>query len=251
VRLNELIPNSERNSHASRDTGALARIGDEFKHGANWFIGAGLLVAGLCLVFGVLAEEVLEGETTAFDVAVMSALRGAANPANLIGPPWLQEAARDVTSIGSVVFLGFVLLAAVGYLLLSHKRALAVLMAVSVVGGELLSTILKMSFDRPRPDIPHVTRVFTASFPSGHAMLSAIAFLTIGALLARANEDQRLKRYFMALAVFLTVAVGVSRVYLAVHYPTDVLAGWCIGSGWAILCWTVALWFQQTSLSKG
>jgi undecaprenyl-diphosphatase len=81
-------------------------------------------------------------------------------------------------------------------------------------------------------------------------MLSAIAFLTIGALLARANKDQRLKRYFMALAVFLTVAVGVSRVYLAVHYPTDVLAGWCIGSGWAILCWTVALWFQQTSLSR-
>jgi undecaprenyl-diphosphatase len=180
----------------------------------------------------------------------MSALRSAANPVDPIGPPWLHEAARDVTSIGSVVFLGFVLLAAVGYLLLINKRALAVLMAVSVVGGELLSTILKKSFDRPRPDIPHVSQVFTASFPSGHAMLSAIAFLTIGALLARANKDQRLKRYFMALAVFLTVAVGVSRVYLAVHYPTDVLAGWCIGSGWAILCWTVALWFQQTSLSR-
>jgi undecaprenyl-diphosphatase len=202
-------------------------------------------------MFGVLAEEVLEGDTSAFDLAILSALRSQANPADPMGPAWLQEAARDVTSIGSVVFLGFVLVAGVGYLLIVHKRGLAVLMAVSVLGGELLSTILKKGFDRPRPPIPHVTQVFTASFPSGHAMLSAITFLTIGALLARANEDPRLKRYFMALAVFLTVAVGVSRVYLAVHYPTDVLAGWCIGSGWAILCWTVALWFEQNNRIRG
>lgn len=201
-------------------------------------------------MFGALAEEVLEGDTTTFDLAILSALRSAATPADPIGPPWLHEAARDVTSIGSVVFLGFVLLSAVGYLLLVHKRALAILMAFSVAGGELLSTILKKSFDRPRPDIPHVTQVFTASFPSGHAMLSAVTFLTVGALLAGANEDLRLKRYFMGLAVFLTVAVGASRVYLAVHYPTDVLAGWCVGSGWAILCWTVASWFQQTSLGR-
>jgi undecaprenyl-diphosphatase len=207
-----------------------------------WLIGAGLLVAGLVLIFGVLAEEVLEGDTTGFDRSIMLALRSAANPAEPIGPAWLHEAARDVTSLGSVVFLGFVLIAVVGYLLLIHKRALAVLMAVSVVGGELLSTILKKSFDRPRPDIPHVTQVFTASFPSGHAMLSAITFLTVGALLARATPELRVKRYFIALAVFLTLAVGVSRIYLAVHYPTDVLAGWCLGSGWAILCWTVALW---------
>ncbi|MGX5829934.1 phosphatase PAP2 family protein [Mesorhizobium sp. 43Arga] len=218
---------------------------------AKWLVGAGPVAAGLFLVFGSLAEEVLEGDTTTFDLAVLAALRSTANPADPIGPPWLHEAARDVTSIGSVVFLGFVLLAGVGYLLLIHRRALAVLMAVSVVGGEVLSTALKKNFDRPRPDIPHVTQVFTASFPSGHAMLSAITFLTIGALLARANEDRRLKRYFMALAVVLTVAVGVSRVYLAVHYPTDVLAGWCIGFGWAILCWTVALWLEQNNRSRG
>ncbi|WP_244730551.1 phosphatase PAP2 family protein [Mesorhizobium sp. 113-3-3] len=203
-----------------------------------------MLVACLVLGFGVLAEEVLEGDTTKFDLAIMSTLR-AADPANPIGPPWLQEAARDVTSVGSVVFLGFVLVAGVVYLLLIHKRALAIWMGVAVTGGELLGTILKLSFNRPRPEIPHVTRVFTASFPSGHAMLSAITFLTVGALLSHANQDRRLKLYFMALAVFLTVAVGVSRVYLAVHYPTDVLAGWCIGSGWAILCWIVALWFQE------
>jgi undecaprenyl-diphosphatase len=215
-----------------------------------WLVVAGLIVASLVLAFGVLAEEVLEGDTTGFDRAIMSALRSTSNPANPIGPPWLQEAARDVTSLGSVVLLAFFLVAVVGYLLLTHKRALAVLLAVSVIGGELLSTILKNSFDRPRPDIPHVTQVFTASFPSGHAMLSAISFLTVGALLAGATPEPRVKAYLMGLAVFLTVSVGVSRVYLAVHYPTDVLAGWCIGSGWAILCWSVWLWFQQTTQQR-
>lgn len=251
MRLSEFIPNNERSDVAGRDPSPLARIVDGLRHGSTWFIGAGLLVACLCLMFGVLAEEVLEGETNAFDLAIMSALRSPANAAVPFGPPWLQEAARDVTSIGSVVFLGFVLLATVGYLLLIQKRALAVLMSISVLGGELLSTILKKGFDRPRPAIPHVTQVFTASFPSGHAMLSAITFLTVGALLARANADPRLKLYFLVLAVFLTVAVGASRVYLAVHYPTDVLAGWCIGFGWAILCWTVALWLEQNNRSRG
>lgn len=249
--MSELVPNNERKDLGVRDPSSPSRFGGPSGHGANSLVGAGLLVASLVLMFGLLAEEVLEGDTTAFDLAILSTLRSAANPADPIGSPWLHEAAQDVTSIGSVVFLGFVLLAAVGYLLLIQKRALAILMAVSVVGGELLSTILKKSFDRPRPAIPHITQVFTASFPSGHAMLSAITFLTIGALLARANEDPRLKRYFMMLAVFLTVAVGVSRVYLAVHYPTDVLAGWCIGSGWAILCWTVALWLEQNNRIRG
>ena len=104
----------------------------------------------------------------------------------------------------------------------------------------LLSTVLKISFNRPRPGVPHLARVFTPSFPSGHATLSAVTFLTLGVLLARASRDRRLKIYFVALAIFLTVAVGISRVYLGLHYPSDVLAGWSIGSMWAILCWTGA-----------
>lgn len=250
ARLSEITPNGDKYLGV-RDPRLQSRISGPSSLSEKWLVGAALLVAGLAILFGALAEEVLEGDTAAFDLAILSALRSGANPADPIGPSWLHEAARDVTSIGSVVFLGFVLLAGVGYLVLIKKRALAILMAVSVVGGELLSTILKRSFDRPRPAIPHATQVFTASFPSGHAMLSAITFLTVGALLARAAADPRLKLYFIVLAVFLTVAVGVSRVYLAVHYPTDVLAGWCIGSGWAILCWTVALWLEQYNRSRG
>ncbi|MDN3564628.1 phosphatase PAP2 family protein [Paeniroseomonas aquatica] len=204
-----------------------------------------LVVAALLLGFGMLAEEVLEGDTSAFDSAVILALRAAGNPADPIGPPWFEEMGRDVTALGSFVFLGFVLAAVVGYLMLIQKRGAALLMAVAVLGGAMVSTLLKLGFDRPRPDIVHTARVFTASFPSGHATLSAVTFLTIGALLTRLTIDGRVKVYFMGLAVFLTVMVGLSRLYLGVHYPTDVLAGWCVGSAWAILCWSGALWLQR------
>lgn len=213
---------------------------------------AGMAVcAALVAGFGMIAEEVSEGETARLDNAILMAFRVPGHPADLIGPPWLEEMGRDVTSLGSYAFLTFVLLATVGYLLLIRKRALALVMSVAVLGGMLLSTLIKLGIDRARPDIPHAARVFTASFPSGHATLSAVTFLTLGALLTRANTQPRVKAYFASLAVFLTLAVGVSRVYLGVHYPSDVLAGWCIGSAWAILCWVTALFLQRRGNVEG
>lgn len=208
-------------------------------------IAALFVVAAFILGFGLLAEEVMEGDTSGFDRAVIMAFRTAGSPADPIGPPWLEEMGRDVTGLGSFAFLGFVFLAVVGYLLLVGKRGLAILMAVAVLGGVAVSTALKLGFERTRPDIPHAARVFTASFPSGHATLSAITFLTLGAVLARTTADRQVKAYFISLAVFLTVLVGLSRLYLGVHYPSDVLAGWCVGAAWAILCWTGALWLQR------
>jgi undecaprenyl-diphosphatase len=207
---------------------------------------AGLfVVAALILGFGLLAEKVIEGDTAAFDETVLLAFRTPGDPADPIGPPWFEEFVRDVTALGSYAFLGFLLLATVGYLLLIGKRHLAVLMGVAVLGGELLSNLLKIGFGRPRPElVAHGAQVFSPSFPSGHAMLSAVAFLTIGALLTRVQADRRAKAYIMTLAVLLTIAVGTSRVYLGVHYPTDVLAGWCVGAAWAALCWVAALWLQ-------
>lgn len=220
----------------------LARVGRE----EIGLLIALLVIAALVLAFGFLAEEVIEGDTTGFDRAVIMALRTAGNPADPIGPPWLEEMGRDVTALGSYAFLSFVLVTVLGYLLLIQKRAVALLMAGAVLSGMLLSTLLKLGFDRPRPDlVPHAARVFTASFPSGHATLSTITFLTLGAILTRVETNRRVKVYFMAIAVFLTIAVGVSRIYLGVHYPTDVLAGWCVGAAWAMLCWRVALWLQQ------
>jgi undecaprenyl-diphosphatase len=117
---------------------------------------------------------------------------------------------------------------------------------VSIVGGLLLSSGLKAMVSRPRPDVvPHLSIVYTSSFPSGHSMLSAVVYLTLGSLLAATTQQTVLRIYVLAVAVLLSVIVGVSRVYLGVHYPTDVLAGWVAGLGWALLCWLVARWMQR------
>lgn len=205
-----------------------------------------VLIAGLLFAFGFIAQEVVRGQTLAFDHKVILTLRSSADPSVPIGPAWLPEAARDVTSLGSMVVLGIVTLAVVGYLFLSGKSAFAWLMLIAVVGGIALSDLLKLAFGRARPDVvTPLARVFTTGFPSAHATLSAITYLTIGAILARSQTSLTLSLYFMSLAAFLTVLIGASRIYLGVHYPTDVLAGWCIGAAWALGCWAIMARFRN------
>jgi undecaprenyl-diphosphatase len=205
-----------------------------------------LVIAVLLITFSLIAEEVMEGEPLAFDRTVLLAFRQPSNPSVPIGPPSLQEAARDVTALGSTIVLGIVLFAVVGYMFIARKRAEAWLMLGAVLGGVALNNILKFSFARPRPDlVAPAARVFTPSFPSGHATMSAITYLTLGALLAHTHASRPMRIYFMSLAALLTVLVGLSRVYLGVHYPTDVLAGWCIGTAWAMACWVLMTWLQR------
>lgn len=204
------------------------------------FVGAALLLS-----FVLLAGEVVEGDTHSLDVWLMSLFTEAGNPADRLGPDWFEEMVRDVTALGSYAFIIITVVVVVGYLLLARKGDLAALMVVAVAGGMLLSNLLKAGFDRPRPDVEHAVRVFSASFPSGHATLSAVTFLTLAALLTRVRARRGVKLYFVSVAVVLTVLTGLSRIYLGVHYPSDVLAGWCVGSAWAILCWTAALLLQR------
>lgn len=204
-----------------------------------------LTIAFLLFAFGFVAQQVTEGKSLAFDRRVILALRNSANPSAPAGPAWLQEAARDLTSLGSIIVLAIITFAVAGYLFLARKYAAAWLMLIAVFGGIALSDLLKAAFARPRPDfVTHAARVFTASFPSGHASLSAITYLTIAALLARSQSSFRIGVYFISLASILTILIGISRIYLGVHYPTDVLGGWCIGVAWAIACWVIAAWFQ-------
>lgn len=204
------------------------------------FVGAAFLLA-----FVLLAGEVVEGDTRSFDIWLLTQFTEAGNPANRIGPDWFEEMVRDVTALGSYAFIIITVLIVGSYLLLVRKAGLAALMVSAILGGMVISHLLKEVFDRPRPDIDHAVRVFTASFPSGHATLSAVTFLTLAALLTRTRARRGVKIYFVSVAVVLTILTGLSRVYLGVHYPSDVLAGWCVGSAWAVLCWTAALLLQR------
>lgn len=204
-----------------------------------------VVAAALLFAFVAIADDMTEGDTTAFDTWVLLAFRDAADRANPIGPPWLEVIMRDFTALGGVAVLSTATLLAVGFLLLTRKRHAASMVVLSVVGGMVLSNLLKWGFARPRPDlVPHATAVYSQSFPSGHAMLSAIVYLTLGALLARTQSDVRVKIYLLSAACTLTLVVGISRIYLGVHWPTDVLAGWAGGAAWALLCWVLMLWLQ-------
>ena len=205
-----------------------------------------MAIAALLFVFGSVALDVATRKPSAFDHRVMLALRKSANEPIPIGPPWLREAARDLTSLGSIIVLLIITFAVAGYLFLARKPAVAWLMLIAVLGGLVLNNLLKIVFARPRPDVVrHAPRVFTTSFPSGHATLSAITYLTIAALLARAYPSPILDLYFMLLAALLTVLIGLSRIYLGVHFPTDILGGWCIGTAWAIGCSVLMALLQQ------
>ena len=205
-----------------------------------------IVAAVLLFVFAVLADEVAEGDTRAFDERVLLALRAAGDPADPIGPRWFEEMMRDFTAIGGTGVLVLMVLAVAGFLTLTGKGHAALAIIVAVSGGTLLSQTMKWAYARPRPElVPHGAEVYTASFPSGHAMMSAIVYLTLGAMLARTQSSQAVKAYIISVAIFLTVLVGTSRVYLGVHWPTDVLAGWALGALWAIASWLAMLWLQS------
>lgn len=203
------------------------------------------VVSGLILAFLQIADEMIEGEMEAFDRAILMVFRDPANPDVLIGPIWVHEMVRDITALGSFSLLGLMVGGVCAYLVLARMRSAAVFVLVSVLGGTVLSTVLKMGYNRPRPDLSTMSEQFTASFPSGHAMLSAVTFLTLGALLARFAPTRRLQIFSICGALFLTLLVGMSRLYMGVHYPSDVLAGWCLGSAWALLCTSVAMVLQR------
>ncbi len=208
-----------------------------------------LLLAGAAWGFAEIAEEVGEGETHGFDEAVLLAMREPGDTADPIGPRWFEEAARDITALGGITVLLVVTLSATAYMVMAGRPRMALLLVASVAGAQILSSALKAEFARPRPDlVAHQAFVYTASFPSGHAVMAAATYLTLGALLAQVQVRRRQKVFLLGLAATLTLLVGASRVYLGVHWPTDVLAGWTVGAGWATLVWVIARLLQGAGL---
>lgn len=210
-----------------------------------------LVIIGALLLFTELVDRV-QGETRTFDEALLLAFRDPGNLSNPVGPAWLQIMFRDITSLGGYAVVTLITLAVIGYLLMGGKPGAALWVLASVGGGAVFSSLLKLGIDRPRPDlVAHLVEVNTASFPSGHATLASVTYLTLGALLSRVESRWSTKIYILTVAVALTLLIGISRVYLGVHWPTDVLAGWCVGLAWAMLCWRIALALQQSGDVEG
>jgi len=201
-----------------------------------------LVLAGGAMMFLELSDDVAEGDTTAFDLSVLKALRLPSDPNSLIGPEWLHVAAADVTALGSVTVLTLIVALAVGLMLCLKRWSEALVVLIGAGGGVMISQGLKQLFGRERPELVYrAVEAANPSFPSGHAMLSAVVFLTLGALAARFAPRKRVKALALGAAIVISLLVGLSRIYLGVHWTSDVLAGWSLGAAWAMACW-VAAW---------
>ena len=215
----------------------------------RWDLVLLLIVAGITAgiwIFAKVADEMLEGELDAREQLVMRALRTPGDVMVPIGPKWLRGVTVDVSAMGGMTVLTLVTALVLGYLVLERKFHTVWFLLAATLGGLVLTLFLKDQFGRERPSVvPHLTETMTASFPSGHSMLSSVVYLTLGALLARSVAHRRLKVYFLLSALFLSFIIGLSRIFLGVHYPSDVLAGWAAGTAWALLCWIIARWLQH------
>lgn len=211
----------------------------------------------LAIAFGViacsfafvkLADEVFEGETRQFDEWVLRSLRRADDPSVPIGPAWIREAGLDITALGSPVVLILMVAAVLGLMRIREKFTEMAMTATTTLTGSLFALVLKYALGRDRPSVvPHLREVTTPSFPSGHAMVSAVVFLTLGILATYVVKGRRAKLYCLVWAMVLTFLVGLSRIYLGVHYPTDVLAGWLAGFAWALGCWAALKFWDMNS----
>lgn len=235
-------PGPSRKLHRTLPKAILSFVRAEFV-----LVASLAVIATMVLAFIGIADEMTEGDSHAFDMWVLTMLHpDAADPADPIGPFWLDHAAADLTALGSVAVLAVIALASAGFLMMRRKWAEAAIIVIAGAGGLTLSEMLKSVFARERPpEIYRAGEVLNASFPSGHAMLSAVIFLTLGAMLSQASSGRALRIYVMSNAIALMLVVGLTRVYLGVHWASDVLAGWAAGAAWATLCWLAGRWLKQ------
>jgi undecaprenyl-diphosphatase len=229
--------------------------------GARFVRAEAVLIAALGLLtflistFADIVEDLGEHPDHAFDQSVLESLRVAGDPNNPIGPKWFEIAAADLTALGSVAVLVVIVLVVSGFLMLRRRPLAVVLLITAGLGGLAMSQTLKLVFGRERPPVEfRAVEAVNASFPSGHAMLSAVIYLSLGAIMAKAMRRRREKFYVMAVALLLTLVVGLSRIYLGVHWATDVFGGWCVGGAWAVTCWLAAWaterWHGRQGMSR-
>ena len=231
---------------------ALGRLRQGLGHTELRVLAALLALPGIMLLFLWLTGEVKEGDTNIFDKTVLLAFRRAGDLARPIGPRWLQEAARDVTALGGFTVLTLITLLAATLLVTHRRRTQARVFVCAVILGQVLSAVVKLLVSRPRPDIvPHLDLVYASSFPSGHSAMSPVVYLTLAGIVAAGEMDRASKLLLLTLAPVLVAAIGVSRIYLGVHWPTDVLAGWSMGTAVALLATLILHWLAPHHRTRG
>jgi undecaprenyl-diphosphatase len=210
-----------------------------------------VLVAVFAIVVGtvgfiLVAGFVSRGSTDHFDMQILKSFRYSDNLARPIGPGWLFEVMRDITSLGGSTIVTLITLFVFGYLILQKQYSTLFLVLAAVIGGAIIDLELKVIFSRIRPQVvPSLIQEISYGFPSGHSMMSTIIYLSLASLIARLQVRRRDKIYIISVAVFLSFMIGISRIYLGVHYPTDVLGGWSLGLAWAAFCWLVAWYINK------
>lgn len=213
---------------------------------------AGVVVAGGLWGFLELMEVARDATPHSLDTQILLAFREAGQPDNPIGSPRVEGMVRDFTGLGSSAVLTLITAAVAIYLFLARRAATALYVLAVIGGGQILGSLLKLGVDRPRPElVSHLAAETSLSFPSGHAMLSAVTYLTLALLAGRFVAGRAIRLYLLALGVLVTLLVGASRLYLGVHWPSDVLAGWCAGFAWAMLCWLAARFMARRGTDDG
>lgn len=208
-------------------------------HARNAYTTFGILILGgltiaifLSYGFAKIAATVVSGKTTGFDEAVM----------RFMGQhqvPWISNLMVELTMLGTGIVVAMIVAVSALFLWLYDYKNSSTLLLVTTLGGILLNNVLKLGFDRPRPQFfEWGTHVMSSSFPSGHAMSAAIVYPTVAYLAARLQKTHFARVTTMLAAALLVLLICLSRVYLGVHYPTDVLAGVVVGLAWSAFCMT-------------
>ncbi|HVJ00304.1 MAG TPA: phosphatase PAP2 family protein [Sphingomonas sp.] len=207
-----------------------------------WAAGGLALAMAIVTLVGWTIDS---GHAFAFDRTIMLAMRRAGDLAQPIGPAWLERTMIDITTLGGRTVLTLVVILTTGFLAIRRLWVTAGLVVAATVLGSLVTSVAKQLVARPRPDlIDHLVQVSSMSFPSGHSANSAIVYLTIATLLTQVVTERAARNFILVAAGLLVAAIGCSRVYLGVHWPTDVLAGWSFGTFWALGWWALGAWIR-------
>lgn len=205
-----------------------------------------LVILFALVIFFYVAQKVQNGSTINFDYYALNSLRADNPTREALGPNWLTILMTDITALGGAAIIFFVTASVAFYLLLRKNYSFLWLIIVATIGGVVISLGLKEFFSRERPPIEyHLITVKSLSFPSGHATMASVVYLTQGALFAKLQSVKKIRIFFLTVSAFLVFLIGTSRIYLGVHYPTDVIAGWAVGTAWASFCWLVVKNFQK------